>query len=169
MSARLTRSLLAVALTAGSLAAQADDDVRRRSVPTLAAYTQECAACHLAYPPGLLPASSWRRLMVGLDRHFGSDATLDTATVAQLSAWLEANAASGRRGREAPPDDRITRADWFVREHREVPAAVWRHPSVRSAARCEACHTDAARGRFSEHALRVPPGLDPALARSWRD
>ena len=168
MNAVITRFLLAVALAAGTLAVQADDS-RRRAVPTLPAYTQECAACHVAYPPGLLPATSWQRLMVGLDRHYGSDASLDAATVAQLAAWLEANAATGRRGREAPPDDRITRADWFVREHREVPAAVWRHPAVRSAARCEACHTDADRGRFSEHALRVPPGLDPALARGWRE
>jgi hypothetical protein len=169
MNAPVFKGLLVLAVAAGALAARADDGARRGAVPLLPAYTQECSACHLAYPPALLPAPSWRRLMNGLDRHYGSDASLDPATVARLAGWLEANAATGRRGRDTPPDDRITRTDWFVREHREVPAAVWRHPSVRSAARCEACHTDAERGRFGEHALRVPPGLDPALARGWRD
>lgn len=169
MTTLLLRGVLALAMSASALIAQADDDSRRRAVPLLPAYTQECAACHLAYPPGLLPAASWKRLMSGLDSHYGSDASLDPATVAQLSGWLEANAAAGRRARETPPDDRITRSDWFVREHREVAAPVWKHPAVRSAARCEACHTDAERGRFSERALRAPPGLDPALARGWRD
>ena len=42
----------------------------------------ECGSCHLAYPPELLPASSWRRIMAGLDRHFGADASLDAASAA---------------------------------------------------------------------------------------
>ena len=41
------------------------------------AYVRECGDCHVAYPPGLLPATSWRRLMAGLDRHYGSDASLE--------------------------------------------------------------------------------------------
>lgn len=51
---------------------------------------------------------------------------------------------------------RITSRDWFRREHDEVPAATWQRASIRSAANCEACHTDAAQGRFSERALRIP-------------
>ena len=54
-----------------------------RNVPQ--AYTQECAACHTAYPPGLLPAASWNRVMTGLDKHYGTDASLDAATVRQLN------------------------------------------------------------------------------------
>src|SRR3989344_6200999 len=52
-----------------------------RNVPS--AYTQECAACHTAYPPGLLPAASWNRVMTGLAQHYGTDASLDAATVRQ--------------------------------------------------------------------------------------
>lgn len=96
------------------------DDTRSRT-PLLAAYTQECADCHVAYPPRLLPAASWHRLMSNPPRHFGTDASLPGPTLATLDAWLTANAArSGRRAQE-PPDDRITRASWSVREHREVP------------------------------------------------
>jgi hypothetical protein len=120
----------------------------------------------------MLPAASWRRIMGGLDQHHGSNATLDAATLQQLSTWLQANAGSvthGRRAGAAPPEDRITRSAWFVREHREVSPAVWRDPSVKSAANCAACHTGADQGRFNEHGLRTPPGLAPALARGWRD
>ena len=57
-------------------------------------YKQECASCHMAYPPGLLPAASWQRLMTSLPRHFGAEASLDPATQKSLSAWLAANAGS---------------------------------------------------------------------------
>ena len=32
---------------------------------TNALYAEECGSCHFAYPPGLLPASSWQQVMTG--------------------------------------------------------------------------------------------------------
>jgi mono/diheme cytochrome c family protein len=58
-----------------------------------ALYRKECGACHVAYPPGLLPAASWRRTLAGLDRHFGQSAELDAAEAAALERWLVARAA----------------------------------------------------------------------------
>jgi hypothetical protein len=134
------------------------------------AYTQECGACHTAYPPGLLPSASWQRLMTGLDRHFGTDASLDEATVRQLATWLQANAGTYKRVSETPPpQDRITQSAWFKREHRGIDAAVWRHASVRSAANCAACHGGAEGGNFSERGLRFPAGLDARYRRAWDD
>ena len=117
------RLVLACALVAtfGLTHAAWADDKRASRVPPLPEYTQECASCHLAYPPGLLPAASWRRVMDNLPRHYGTDASLDPALTRKLSAWLEANAGTGKRAREQPSEDRITRAAWFVREHDEVP------------------------------------------------
>jgi hypothetical protein len=55
--------------------------------------------------------------------HFGTDASLDAATTQEMTTWLTASTpARGKRARPPPPEDRITRAAWFVREHREVPA-----------------------------------------------
>ena len=34
-----------------------------------ALYIEECGACHLAYPPGLLPVQSWRGIMSDLEDH----------------------------------------------------------------------------------------------------
>jgi hypothetical protein len=136
--------------------AQADRDPRATQVPLLAAYKTECAACHLAYPPGMLPASSWLRLTSHLPNHFGTDASLDPAAVKELSTWLSANAATGRRGAESPPDDRITRSAWFTRKHDEVPAATWKRVSIKSASNCAACHIGADRGDFNEHNVRIP-------------
>lgn len=151
------RRALFGALTGLALAgaAHARDDTRT-PVPQLPAYTQECAACHVAYPPGLLPAESWRRLTSTLNRHYGTDASLDAATLSQLSPWLAANAGTYRRVREAPPDDRITKSSWFLRKHHEVAPSVWKRPSVKSPSNCEACHGQAAQGDFNEHKVRIP-------------
>jgi mono/diheme cytochrome c family protein len=134
-----------------------------------AAYTQECASCHLAYPPGLLPAQSWQHLMGGLDKHYGSDVSLDAATVQQINGWLQAHAGTYKRVNEEPPQDRITRSAWFERKHRKIDPEVWKLASVKSAANCAACHTAADRGVFDDDNLKVPAGMDARMRRSFND
>jgi Dihaem cytochrome c len=150
---------LALAALQAAAPAQADDSGNARRVQLSPKYQQECAACHLAYPPGMLPAPSWQRLMNTLPQHFGTDASLDAASVRQIGDWLQAHAASGRwaqRDGASPPEDRITRSAWFLREHREIGAAIWARPSVKSPSNCAACHTRADQGDFDEHDIRIP-------------
>lgn len=150
------KTLLCVVIALGAgRAAMAGDD-RSPQVTLLPKYKQECAACHVSYPPGMLPAASWQRIMNGLAHHFGTDASLDPATVKELSNWLAANAGTHKRVQELPAEDRITRSAWFVREHHEVPAATWQRASIKSAANCAACHTRADQGDFNEHTVRIP-------------
>jgi mono/diheme cytochrome c family protein len=145
-------ALLALTLTAAAGSAGADDGSR---VPLLPAYVQECGSCHVAFPPGLLPAASWQRLLAGLTGHFGSDASMDAAVTKSLSDWLSASAGSGRRAAGAPKDDRLTQGAWFQREHRQVQA-LFGSAKVKGAADCAACHTRAAEGSFHEREIRIP-------------
>lgn len=147
---------LALALLAAGAASRADGDRQRLRTPPLPSYEKECGACHVAFPVGLLPAQSWQHLMANLPRHYGTDASLDTATANAIGVWLTANAGSGKRAREAPPEDRITRGSWFVREHREVDAATWQLAAVKSPSNCAACHRGAEQGNYSEHDIRIP-------------
>ena len=129
-------------------------------------WQQECASCHLAYSPALLPRKSWQRLMGGLDNHFGENASLDPATQADILRFLEANAADtgasqiGRRVMQGiGPKDiplRITETRWFVRKHDEVPRSTWSRKSVGSAANCAACHSKAEQGMFDDDSVRIP-------------
>jgi diheme cytochrome c len=128
----------------------------RLSVPANERWKSECGSCHIAYPPQLLPAESWRRLMSGLDRHFGTDASIDPAAAAEIGAFLERHSGSGRRARGAGDGLRITETAWFAHEHDEVSPAVWTRPAVKSAANCAACHTAADQGDFRERNIRIP-------------
>lgn len=137
-------------------AALADDDRRAPRAPLLPRYQQECAACHVAYPPGMLPAASWQRILNNLPRHFGTDASLDPSAAKELSAWLTANAGTTKRVHEEPPEDRITRSSWFIRKHHEVSTVTWKLPAVKSAANCTACHIRSEQGDFNERNVRIP-------------
>jgi nitrate/TMAO reductase-like tetraheme cytochrome c subunit len=94
--------------------------------------------------------------MSGLDKHFGSNASLDAESANEITAFLEKNA--GRKGREpsGKPTLRITDTSWFKSEHREVAARDWKNPKVKSPANCAACHTKAETGDFNERNVRIP-------------
>jgi mono/diheme cytochrome c family protein len=168
-SNRLIRPGLAALLGLAALGAAHADSGRMmpRDVPK--AYIAECAACHTAYAPGLLPARSWQRIMGGLDKHYDTDASLDEATVKQLSTWLQANAGTYKRVNEEPPQDRLTRSAWFERKHDDIPPSVWKHTAIKSAANCGACHTGADRGDFDDDHIRLPAGVSLGLRRFWHD
>lgn len=119
-------------------------------------YRQECAGCHMAYPPGFLSKSAWTRIMSGLEKHYGSDASLDEASVREISKWLGQHAGSYKRVTESSPQDRITTTVWFERKHREIKPEVFKRASIKSPANCAACHVKADQGNFSEDFVRIP-------------
>jgi nitrate/TMAO reductase-like tetraheme cytochrome c subunit len=121
-----------------------------------ATWKAECGSCHLAYPASLLPAPAWRRMMAGLDRHFGTDASIDAKSAAEIRAFLERNAAEDKQRGTDSGTLRISESPWFRRKHDEVAASVWKNPKVQTAANCTACHAGAERGDFDEHAVRIP-------------
>lgn len=163
----MTRLTLCTALLALVLPWQARASEHRLTAPPPAVYAQECGACHAAYPAGLLPQASWSRILRGLEQHYGTDAALPPAAFKPIEAWLMAYGGSSKRGREEPPQDRITRAAWFERKHRQIDAAVWKLPSVKSPANCQACHAGAERGDFSDDRLTLPAGLSAWQRRAW--
>lgn len=119
-------------------------------------FQKECSACHIAYAPGLLPAASWRRIMAGLDKHFGSDASMDAEDVREITLFLVSNASNRWQAQTTPL--RISESAWFRHKHddHEIDPAVWRNPQVRSPANCGACHPQAEHGHFSERDISIP-------------
>lgn len=120
------------------------------------AYAAECGSCHLAFPPALLTAADWRRVMAQLKEHYGTDATVSDKADRELSAFLAREAGGAARLGDAGDPPRLTGTHWFRREHRKVGPEVWRDPRVKSAANCAACHPGAEQGSYRERELRVP-------------
>src|SRR5512138_1281281 len=104
-------------LASAALMAQVAMAGERLAVSANPRWKAECGSCHLAYPPQLLPAQSWRRLMSQLDRHFGVDASLEPALAAEIGMFLERHAGSGRRAQDPAQGLRITQTPWFIHEH----------------------------------------------------
>ncbi len=149
---------LAVLCLAGWQSASATPPVASSPIDSLDAqvWREECGACHVAFPPRLLPSSSWADIMRNLKDHFGTDASIETPLAQQIASYLEANASQKPRG--VAPDDplRITRSRWFLHEHDEIPSATWRRPAIGSPSNCSACHRQAEQGRFDEHSVQIP-------------
>ena len=179
MKVRMVVGLLAAVLIgSGAFALAEEESGRAGGRPTVVPvnnpqYAEECGSCHMAYPPGLLPARSWQKIMAGLDNHFGENAELTPDVAKTLNDYLVANAAdhsvalrSERITRTLQPDQvpmRITELPFFAREHRKIPARISTdNPKVKSMSNCNACHSRAAAGSFTEREIRIPgyPGWE---------
>jgi len=155
----------------GALASGGDKEKRAWPAVRDEAWVSECGACHVPYPPRLLPAASWDRVMDGLADHFGENAELPPETSERIRSYLKAHA-SGARGIGWRYDDddkrangagagnaaplRITETGWFRHEHDEISTRVWAREAVGSPANCGACHRGADKGEFNEHRIKIP-------------
>jgi len=130
-------------------------------------YREECGSCHFAFQPGLLPEKSWRKMMTGLEDHFGDNAELDAETQKSLLDYLVANSAdksnykrskrimgSLRQG-EVPL--RISDTLYFKKKHDEIPLRyVVDNKDVGSYSKCEACHKRAEAGSYDDDEVDIP-------------
>jgi len=131
-----------------------------------AQWRDECGSCHAVFHPSLLPARSWQKMMAEQDKHFGTDLALDAPTTSAVLAFLVTNAAEGQAteaaykiGKSIPADaapQRITETPYWIRKHRDISAADWANPLVKSKTNCTACHSDADAGTFEDGAMQVP-------------
>lgn len=130
----------------------------RHALP--AAYVSECGSCHVAYPPALLNASGWALTMQNLERHFGSDASLDPKTQREIATLLQAQASTRSQHEAGGKTPRLSETPWFAREHRA--GKLREHGTLPPAARgfsmaqCNACHSRAAQGDYRENSLQAP-------------
>lgn len=155
------KPLLLAVLAAASLGAHAKYNGEDRGKPVMPSVSNakmqaECSGCHMAYPAGLLPAASWKKVMAGLDKHFGTDASLPAVDTKEITDYLVKYASNRWTANTAPL--RITESEWFKSKHNsgEINPAVWQRESVKSPANCATCHQGAERGDFEEHNIKIP-------------
>jgi hypothetical protein len=145
----------------GSFASGDDDYGTVRNNPT---YIEECSACHMAYPPQLLPADSWHKMMTNLDDHFGENAELDVETAQVIEGYLRESTDNSKhqyrklfRNLDNKSPLRITELPYFIRKHDEIPAKfLVDNDKLSSFSQCSACHKNAEKGRFNEDDVSIP-------------
>jgi hypothetical protein len=141
---------------------------RDKLMPTVtnAKWKAECSSCHMLYHPGLLPERSWNKVMAGLDKHFGENASLDAATNDEITKFLALNSADKQDNRrsnriyQSIPANvapmRISDTRYFTSKHDEVSSATFKRKSIGSPSNCVACHKNAEKGDFSESQIKIP-------------
>ena len=146
VSARLGAMSLAVAVLAGT----AQSAVYFHSVKE-PVVVKECGGCHMGYPPALLPARSWAKMIGELGHHFGDDASLPEAARAKILDFYIRNAgdaghsgytdAGFMRGVQAGvTPERITDMPFWHSIHDRYPLAAFTRPQVKRIGNCIACH-----------------------------
>ena len=163
-------------LTLGSLSFGVDDDddffkfwKRQPGIApvTNELYKEECGSCHFAYQPGWLPELSWREMISNLDNHFDDNAELNPESKKIILGYLVSNSANNsdyRRSKkimrsvsDTAAPQRITEISYIQHEHDEIPKLlVSQNSKVASLSHCDACHTDAEQGSFSERKINIP-------------
>jgi len=136
---------------------------RWRPIGLNATYKSECGDCHHPHHPSLRSRDQWRRLLSALDNHFGEDASLSPRKMAEIGGFLGVNAAesfdtevANRLGRIDTPTGRATETRYWMRRHRDLDEMIFKTKAVGSKVNCDACHTDAASGRFDDAAIALP-------------
>ena len=133
-------------------------------------YQSNCAECHFAYFPGLLPVRSWKKLMApkALEDHFGENAELEENDRRYILDFLVRNAAddagykrSKKIIRSLSADEtplRITEVPYIKKKHSEIPKKlISGNPKVRSLSNCLRCHREAKdQGIFDDDTVLIP-------------
>ncbi|MDY6823012.1 MAG: diheme cytochrome c [Thermodesulfobacteriota bacterium] len=127
-------------------------------------YMETCGGCHLAYPPDVLPARSWEKILSGAENHYGNTLALDQTAKRIISAYLSENAADQGRteragkvmrslGNNTPM--RVTEVPYIRKEHHEINQKIFNRESIRSFSNCSACHVTAEKGIFDDNYINI--------------
>ncbi len=129
-------------------------------------YRKECGACHFLYQPGLLPERSWIKIMDTLDKHFGEDASLDSAAKEKIKKYLVQNSAeksASKRSKRilssiksSSTPARISETPYIQSKHRRISKDVFKRESIKSISNCIACHKTADEGFYEDDDVVIP-------------
>lgn len=136
---------------------------------SLKSYEDECSSCHYAYPPGLLPAASWQKLLApaALAKHFGENIEMKENLRAELLDYAVKNSAdkaSAKRSQkivasigDGAAPERITEVAYIRRKHQDIPEKLIKgNPKVVALSQCDTCHTAAKSGSLDDDSVLIP-------------
>jgi cytochrome c551/c552 len=128
-------------------------------------YQENCGACHFSYQPELLPSSSWKKVLAGLNDHYGNEIDLDEESRKNIQDYLMSNCADGSSAKRSvkimhslhgQSPMRITDVPYIREKHHEISASVFSRKSIGSFSNCMACHKTASQGIYDDDNVVIP-------------
>ena len=117
-------------------------------------YTEICGNCHFPYQPGLLPTTSWEKVMLNIENHFGKDLKLSSSESRAMTRYLLNNSAGHLNDdisvntllslKYDPIVMRVTKTPYFVITHSQLDEA----DTMKDIGQCNNCHKQAAQGIY---------------------
>ena len=133
-------------------------------------YLNECASCHIAYPPYLLPKIYWKKMMGSLDNHFGEDASLDEKSKLDILDYLIKNSSENSTNIYGykiaksmdtnKTDIAISETKFWKAKHKHLDSRVFKSNEVKSKANCVACHKQIDNGLLEKDLITIPKVLE---------
>ena len=130
-------------------------------------YIKECGSCHFAYQPGLLPSSSWNKIMSNLGNHYNNDASISATNLQTLTKYLNDNSAeknmqykrsnkivSSLAKNQIP--DSISTTPYMIKKHEDIRKDLITQNEVKGLFNCIACHKTADKGIYGERDINIP-------------
>ncbi len=132
-------------------------------------YYTDCGDCHKTYPPYMLPARSWKRIIKDLDNHFGeeiTEANISKEARTSILNYLTSNSSEYSTNKiafrfinslekdEAPKA--ITKTDYWRDIHKNIDPKVFKSKKVKSRAYCWSCHEGFEQGIFKNEKISIP-------------
>lgn len=130
-----------------------------------AVYKHECGACHMAFPPNILPAASWKKMLSDLDDHFGDYAACDEKSRKEIEDFLVKNSAekimdeAGVKFLDTVDKNdplRVTATAYWEKKHDDIKPEIYKRASITSKLNCAACHKWAEYGSFEDNDISIP-------------
>ncbi|MBU2511227.1 ferric reductase-like transmembrane domain-containing protein [bacterium] len=125
--------------------------------------------CHWTFQPGLLPQSSWERIMNQLQDHFGETINLSPDEKEEISRYLMQNSADHTASRVAvnildslkgTTPGSMDSIPYLKKKHSDIDAGMFQHESVVRFSNCPACHIGVEQsGSYKEKHVSLPEGL----------
>jgi len=132
------------------------------------AYYHDCGDCHKVYPPFILPERSWKRIMNGLDNHFGekiTDQNISQAARISIRRFLYDHSAE-HSTREVSykmlksigdHNPKSTSKVMYWRDtHSDIDPSVYKRKSIKDRSNCSACHKDFEYGNLDDINIKIP-------------
>ena len=115
------------------------DPVPEKYQTGLKLYLQNCATCHVALPPEVMPSETWRTLLLEPEQHYGRQIERIERPFITI-VWNYLLAFSRSLNKNEPKPFRVSESRYFKILHPQVKL-----PQPLNASGCIACHPGAAK------------------------